>query len=175
MEEYMGNGYVKLQKNVKYRRTIRQTERHMMAIDLNHLDVDKLISYKRGITKEYAICVIDEKMFEEGKRHRFSANFLKFYPDYRTFQNAGFGYYVCNKNQIVAGISAFERYRSGVEVKVAVVPEHRGRHLARALGATFLMECKVRNLYPWWDCSSPASIHIAKELGYYLKQNAPAC
>ncbi|MBQ5852112.1 MAG: GNAT family N-acetyltransferase [Lachnospiraceae bacterium] len=175
MENQIKNGYVKLQKPTTYRRTVAKTERHLLDIDLNHLDVDKLLMYKKGIPSGYMLRVIDRKMYEEGKRHKFSSNFLKAYPDYTSFQNGGFGYYVLEKEKIVAGISAFIRYQTGVEVKVAVLPEHRGKHLARALSATFLMECKVRNLYPWWDCSCPATIHIAKELGYYLKQNAPAC
>ena len=169
------HGYGEVTKNGNYRKTIRRTERHMMEIDLNRLDIDKLIRFKREIPEGYTFRIIDQNLFEKAKKSKFAANFIKAYSDYRTFQNAGFGYFVLQNDKIVAGISAFERYQAGVEVKVAVAPEHRGKHLARSLGAMFILECKVRNLYPWWDCSTAATIHLAKELGYYLRQNAPAC
>ena len=65
MENQIKNGYVKLQKPTMYRRTVAKTERHLLDIDLNHLDVDKLLMYKKGIPSGYMLRVIDRKMFEE--------------------------------------------------------------------------------------------------------------
>ena len=54
--------------------------------------------------------------------------------------------------------------------KIAIHPAHRGKHLACSIGARFVLECQKRKLYPWWDCANPTSEHIAKRLGYFLKQ-----
>lgn len=146
------------------------TYRHLMDIDLNKADIEKLEEYKSQLPAEYEIHSIDEALFQIARCDKYLAQFIENYQDYEDFRQKGFGFFVLQDQEIVGGISSYVSYKTGVEVQVAVNPKHRGKHLARTLGADFLLECKERNCYPWWDCANPASESVALQLGYSLKQ-----
>lgn len=157
------------QLNPKY--SIVKSERHLMDINMHNLKYGHLMNFVNELPDKYYLEPIDKDLFYTAKNNdNYLLDFIKLFDSYPDFEKEGFGFFVLDGLDIIAGISSFARYQSGVEVQIAVKPEYRGQHLARLLGAKFLLECMERDLYPWWDCANPASEHIAVELGYELKQ-----
>ena len=157
------------QKNSQY--SIIKSERHLMDIDMSCINHEMLRHYVDEVLEGYQLKPIDYELFEFARNEdKYLNNFIKLFPDYDEFKKNGFGFFMMDGTTVIAGISSYARYESGVEVQIAVMPEYRGQHLARALGAAFVLECDKRKLYPWWDCANPVSEHIAVELGYVLKQ-----
>ncbi|ABX43587.1 GNAT family N-acetyltransferase [Lachnoclostridium phytofermentans] len=156
---------------VKYKYSIIKSERHLMDIDMNNINHDKLMSFINDLPVKYQLKPINEELFYTAiSGDKYLNNFIKLFSNYKDFEKEGFGFFILDGSEIIAGISSFARYKEGVEVQIAVKPEYRGQHLARILGAEFILECKKRDLYPWWDCANPISEHIATEFGYVLKQ-----
>ena len=167
LEESMDENLTAVMASTKY--LYQKTERHLMEIDLLSLDTEKLAGFVKGISEEYEVREIDEDLYDEAMQDRFLSNFVNGFQNASEFMESGFGYFLLHGGEIVGGVSSYVRYEKGVEVQIAIHPNHRGKHLARSLGAMFLLECCKRNLYPWWDCANPASERIAEQLGYTLK------
>lgn len=154
----------------KYKNLLIKSERHLMDINMNNIKHEYLINFINELPDKYQIKPIDEELFYTARGDKYLDNFVKLFNDHTDFDKEGFGFFILYGTDIIAGISSYARYKNGVEVQIAVKPEYRGQHLARSLGARFILECKRRDLYPWWDCANPTSEHIAIELGYVLKQ-----
>ncbi len=54
----------------------------------------------------------------------------------------------------------------GIEVSIFVVPRHRRRGIATALGSLLAMHCLERGLEPHWDAANLESCGLAEKLGY---------
>lgn len=147
----------------------QKTERHLMEINLPSIDITKVSKYVKEIPEDYVVREIDASLYNEAMQDRFLSNFVNGFQNASEFMENGFGYFLFYDGEIIGGVSSFVRYEKGVEVQIAIHPNHRGKHLARSLGAMFLLECYDRDLYPWWDCANPASERIAEQLGYVLK------
>ncbi len=157
------------QQNFKY--SIVKSERHLMDINMCNLKYGHLMNFVNTLPEKYYLKPIDEGLFYTARNsNNYLLDFIKLFESYTDFEKEGFGFFVFDGLEIIAGISSYARYKNGVEVQIAVKPEYRRQHLARLLGAKFLLECEKRDIYPWWDCANPASEHIAMELGYELKQ-----
>lgn len=150
--------------------TYEKTQRNLMDIDMNALDTTKLESFINEFPAEYQVLEINEELYEKALNDKYLAQFVHGFSNAVDFINNGLGYFVLFNEEIVGGISSCARYKDNVEVQIAIHPSHRGKHLARSIGAKFVLECQKRKLYPWWDCANPTSEHIAKRLGYFLKQ-----
>lgn len=148
----------------------QKSERYQMDINMKDLNYCQLKAYANEIPKEYALQEITEEWYETAKLDQFLSNFVKEFSDYNVFRKQGFGWFLLDKGEVIAGVSSFIRYSKGIEVQIAVHPQYRCRHLARSLGAIILLKSARRELYPWWDCANTASMHIAEQLGYYLKR-----
>lgn len=157
----------------EYKGIVTKSERHLMDIDMKHLNHETLRSFTAGLPEEYQLRDIDETLFTETKNNGDTYNYIKLFKSFEDFEQKGFGFFIMKNREIIGGISSYARYEKGVEVQIAVKEEYRGQHLARSLGAKFILECEQRDLYPWWDCANPVSEHIAGELGYVLKQVTP--
>lgn len=167
---FMLNYFSELFGQTEYKDIVLKSERHLMDIELENINDEKLEFYANEILSHYEIKAINEELFIKALNDKYASNFVRNFKDYNDFSKNGFGYFILHNSEIIAGISSCARYEDGVEVQIAVNPKYRGNHIARSLGATFLLECKRRNLYPWWDCANPTSEHIATELGYVLNQ-----
>jgi hypothetical protein len=156
---------------VKYKNIVQKSERHLMEINMKNLNHDYLMNFVNDLPVKYQLKPIDLNLFYTARSDKFLNSFIKLFKDYIDFERNGFGFFILDDSQIIAGISSYARYENGVEVQIAVKPEYRGQYLARSLGAKFILECENRDLYPWWDSANPTSEHIAIELGYALKQS----
>lgn len=127
---------------------VTKTERHLMHLNWDDVNVNRLIRFVSEIPSQYKLCNIDEKLFEQARNGQdaYLNNFIALYNDYDEFQKKGLGYFLLENETVIGGISAYARYDAGVEVQIAVNPANRGQHLARSLGAAFLLECKRRRL-----------------------------
>lgn len=170
---FMINYFSELFGQAKYKDIVIKSERHLMDIKLENINHEKLELYAKEILSHYEVKAIDEELYIKASNDKYASNFVRNFKDYNDFSKNGFGYFILDNSEIIAGISSCARYENGVEVQIAVSPKYRGNHIARSLGATFVLECKRRNLYPWWDCANSTSEHIATELGYVLKHITP--
>lgn len=170
---FMLNYFSELFEQAEYKGIVLKSKRHLMDIKLENINHEKLEFYANEILSHYEVKAIDEKLYTKASNDKYASNFVENFKNYNDFSKNGFGYFILHNSEIIAGISSCARYENGVEVQIAVSPKYRGNHIARSLGATFVLECKRRNLYPWWDCANPTSKHIATELGYVLKQVTP--
>lgn len=150
--------------------TYVKTQRNLMDIDMYALDTIKLESFINDFPAEYQILEINKELYEKALNDKYLAQFVHGFSNAEDFLNNGLGYFVLFHEEIVGGIASCARYKENVEVQIAIHPAHRGKHLACSIGARFVLECQKRKLYPWWDCANPTSEHIAKRLGYFLKQ-----
>jgi GNAT superfamily N-acetyltransferase len=158
--------------NDKY--SIMKSERHLMDLDMSNLNHNCLMNYVKELPTNYQLKPITEELFYTARNgDQYLNNFIELFPNYIEFEKYGFGFFLLDGSEIIAGISSYARYHDGVEVQIAVHSQHRGQHLGRCLGAKFILECESRGLYPWWDCANPTSEHIAIQLGYVLKQVTP--
>lgn len=170
---FMLDYFSELFEQAKYKDIVSKSERHLMDIELENINHQKLELYVNEILSHYEVKAIDKELYLKASSDKYASNFVRNFKNYNDFSNNGFGYFILHNSEIIAGISSCARYENGVEVQIAVSPKYRGNHIARSLGATFVLECKRRSLYPWWDCANPTSEHIATELGYVLKQVTP--
>lgn len=150
--------------------TYKKTKRNLMDIDMYALDTVKLEAFINEFPADYQVSKINEELYEKALDDKYLAQFVHGFSNVADFMNNGLGYFVLFHEEIVGGISSCARYKDNVEVQIAIHPSHRGKHLARSIGAMFVLECQERKLYPWWDCANPTSEHIAKSLGYFVKQ-----
>lgn len=152
-------------------KNIIKSERHLMHINMKSLKHDLLMQFIDEIPAKYYLRPMDEDQFYYAKKNdNFLSYFVQLFHSVKDFEKDGFGFFLYDGSDVIAGISSYARYEHGVEVQISVKPEYRGQHLARSLGAKFILECEKRNLYPWWDCANPISEHIALTLGYELQR-----
>lgn len=88
------------------------------------------------------------------------------YRDIADFLARGFGFCVTRDDAIVAVCLSFASSRHGVEIEVDTDPAFQGRGLAKAVSWRFMQEAAARGLTALWDASNPASITIARALGF---------
>lgn len=168
VKDSINQAFAKSKMGTEY--TYEKTKRNLMDIDMEALDTIKLESFINEFPAEYQLLEIDEKLYEKVLNDKYLAQFVHGFSNAADFINNGLGYFVLFNEEIVGGISSCARYEDNVEVQIAIHPAHRGKHLARSIGAKFVLECQKIKLYPWWDCANPTSEHIANTLGYFLKQ-----
>jgi GNAT superfamily N-acetyltransferase len=88
------------------------------------------------------------------------------YRSIADFLARGFGFCVTCDDAIVAVCLSFAASRHGVEIEVDTDPDFQGLGLAKAVSWRFMLEAATRGLTALWDASNPASIAIARALGF---------
>lgn len=118
------------------------------------------------ISSEYALKIIDEKLFYLCREQAWSRDFVSQYVNYEMYRRLGLGIVALKGNEIISGASSYSSYQNGIEIEIDTKREYRRKGLAYACGAGLILECKKRNLYPSWDAQNLRSVALAKKLGY---------
>ncbi len=128
----------------------------------------QLAAFVRQAEREYEITQIDEALYYECKRYRWSEDFVQGYETYEEFQRKGLGFVALRQGIPLSGAASNSRSRGGIEIEVDTKEGYRRKGLATACAAKLILACLDRGLYPSWDAQNKASVALAEKLGYHF-------
>ncbi len=137
-------------------------------------DTAKLQEAVSSLSSEYEIRTIDERLYHMCQSSPWSADLVSQFRDYEHYRSMGLGAVICHQNSIVSGASSYARYRDGIEIEIDTRKDCRRRGLAYVCGASLILECLRRGLYPSWDAQNRASLDLAQKLGYHYSHTYTA-
>jgi hypothetical protein len=134
---------------------------------LEWTDINPPPSFDNNI---YDLSKINEKDFEiinnnsESKILRYHG---LHYFDYSEFNDAGGGFQIKHKGEIVSLCTVFCHSDGHVEVQVDTSPEHQRQNLAASCSYAFIKNCLVNKITPHWDAASYISRNLALKIGFH--------
>lgn len=117
---------------------------------------------------EFALRPIDESIFLQSRETAWMRDWTSAYADYDEYRRLGMGVVLVKGDEIIAGASAYSRYREGIEIQIDTREPYRRRGFALICGARLILDCLDRGLYPSWDAANLASVALAEKLGYHF-------
>ncbi len=129
-------------------------------------DREKLKSFIKAIDADYHLQMVDEKLFRYCREQEWSRDLVSLYADFDTYQRLGLGVVVLKDSELVSGASSYSRYQDGIEIQIDTKEAYRRQGLATACGASLILACLDRGLYPSWDAQNLWSVGLAEKLGY---------
>jgi len=145
---------------------IQKVKRYAFRKEESVFDREKLICFTEKIGADFCLQMIDEKLFWYCREHMWSRDLVSLYANYNIYQRLGLGVVVLKDGEPVSGASSYSRYQSGIEIQIDTKEAYRGQGLATACGASLILACLDRGLYPSWDAQNLWSVGLAKKLGY---------
>jgi len=143
--------------------------RYATKKELDVFDREYLENLTKALTdKRYEIKKIDRALYGRILSQEWSRDLCAQFRDYEDYERRGLGFAVLWEGQVVSGVSSYTVYRGGVEIEIDTKEDFRRRGLAAACGARLIAECLDRGIYPSWDAHTPASLALARKLGYSL-------
>lgn len=146
----------------------RRVERYAIKKEPDCFHMDKLTAFVRQAEQEYEITQIDEALYHECKRHRWSEDFVQCYGTYEEFQRKGLGFVALRHGCLLSGASSYSSYQGGIEIEVDTREGYRRKGLAAACASKLILDCLDRGLYPSWDAQNKGSVALAEKLGYHF-------
>ncbi len=158
---------------------IRKVTRYAMKKEPDVFDKGRLQEIVAGLSAEYTICLIDEKLYGECRKEDWCRDFTAQFSDWETYRQQGLGVMILKDGMPVAGASSYSAFgpwdiggrgekRGGIEIEIDTREEYRRRGLAFVCGARLILECLDRGLYPSWDAQNLWSVSLAEKLGYHF-------
>jgi GNAT superfamily N-acetyltransferase len=129
-------------------------------------DVKKLETLAGQVPDGLELVPFDENLYHQAMSESWSREFCEAYVSAADFLKQGFGFAITDQGRLVAGTSTMTVYNGGAETQVATRAEYKGKGLALACSAAFILECTRRGVRPCWDAANEASLHMAQKLGY---------
>jgi len=129
-------------------------------------DIERLHAIAAKLPAGMKLVPFDETIYNQAMSEAWSREFCEAYASAEDFLKQGFGFAVTENGRLVAGTTTMTVYSGGAETQVATRAEYRGRGLALACSAAFILECVRRGIRPCWDAANEASLHMAQKLGY---------
>ena len=127
-----------------------------------------LTSIVAACPSEFSLRPIVEQIFLRSRETEWMRDWTSAYADYGEYQRLGFGVVLTKGNEIIAGASAYSRYREGIEIQIDTYEPYRRRGFALICGAKLILGCLEKGLYPSWDAANLASVALAEKLGYHF-------
>lgn len=146
----------------------KQVVRYATKKEPNAFDRNKLIRMSENLPQEYTIKLIDEQIYNCCKNEEWCRDLVSQYETYKLYKELGFGVVALKDNIPVSGASSYSSYMGGIEIEIDTRKEYRRKGLASACGATLILECIKRGLYPSWDAQNKWSLALAQKLGYHF-------
>lgn len=146
--------------------TFTSGERYLIKKKETPFDKELLESYTKQISEEYEIKQIDAQWYQRVIENEWSRDLCGNFATAEDYEKYGLGFIAVCKGEIAAGVSTYASYDKGIEIEIDTKEEHRKQGLATALGATIILECIKRGLYPHWDAANMVSVKTAQKLGY---------
>lgn len=117
---------------------------------------------------------IGGKLYQECLAQEWSRDLVAQFPTYEAYRKLGLGMAVLKDGEIVSGASSYTRYREGIEIEIDTREDCRRKGLAYACGASLILACLERGLYPSWDAQNKWSVALAEKLGYHFSHEYAA-
>lgn len=151
----------------------KQTVRYAIRKEPDRLDRRRLEKAVRALPLGYTLRGMDELCYRLCLSQDWSRDLVSNYRDYERYRSLGLGVVALREGQVVAGASAYSRYREGIEIEIDTERAHRRRGLAYACAARLMLDCLERGLYPSWDAQNLPSVALAEKLGYRFDHTYP--
>ncbi len=145
---------------------IRPVSRYALKKDEHHFDLEKLRGYMKAIPAGIRIKRIDERLYRLALKSEWSRPLCVNFESYKHFSGCCFGYAAMKGREMIAGCSAYGVSEGWMEIEVDTRKDWRGKGLALACCAAFMLECLERELTPNWDAVNYQSVGLAEKLGY---------
>lgn len=145
------------------------TPRHSFSHE--RLDARALKAVARAVPEDVTVARFDEEAVRLAAAHSWSRGFIENFPSIRTFLDAGIGYAVFDRGEMVAGATSFAVYDDTIEIEVDTLPRYRRRGLATIASARLIGYCLDHGLAPHWDAANEASSRLAAKLGFTLERS----
>ncbi len=152
----------------------RKVSRYAMKKERDVFDKEKLQQAFLHLQEGYELKLLEEDEFKQCRKNQWSMDLVAQFKDYPTYKELGLGVVILKEGELVAGASAYSRYREGIEIEIDTKEGHRRKGLAYACGAKLILECLERNLYPSWDAHNLWSVGLAQKLGYHYSHTYTA-
>lgn len=146
----------------------KRVTRYAVKKEKNNFNKEKLEKMAANLPAGYEIRPITQELYEQCRKMEWSQDLVGQYKSFAEYERLGLGFAAVKDGELAAGASSYSSYREGIEIQIDTKMEHRRKGLARVCGATLILECLKRGLYPSWDAQNPESIALAEQLGYHL-------
>lgn len=129
-------------------------------------DEAKLEKMAAAIPAEYKVQMFDKDIYNQCMQAEWSVEFVEGFESAADFLKRGFGIAVVRGGEIVAGAATQTVYDGGAETQLATREDQRGKGLAKAAAAAFVLEGQKRSMRICWDAANLTSLHIAQTIGF---------
>lgn len=139
----------------------------------NIFDISKLQGIVSRLPETYELRLIDRVLYEQVMSSGWAVDLCVNYEDYSDYMANGLGVVILKNGDIVSGASSYTYYDGGIEVEIDTRIDERRKGLALACGASLILECLKRGLYPSWDAHNLGSLALSEKLGYHFDREYP--
>ncbi|MCB7320406.1 GNAT family N-acetyltransferase [Lacrimispora sp. 210928-DFI.3.58] len=153
-----------------YGEKARKIQRYATKKEPEAFDRKRLQRLAARLEDGYLLKNIDKSLYEACRLSDWSKDLVSQFADYEAFSKTGLGIVALKDGKIVSGASSYSRYKMGIEIEIDTDPLFRRKGLATACGASLILECLDRGLYPSWDAHNLWSIALAEKLGYHRSE-----
>lgn len=129
-------------------------------------DKKKLQALVDALPPEYRLRSIDAALYDRCLSQPWSRDFVSNYGSWEEYKRLGLGFVILQGDEILAGASAYSRFREGIEIEIDTREDHRRQGLASACASALILRCLEAGLFPSWDAHNPISAALAEKLGY---------
>lgn len=151
-----------------YGHRAKKVVRYAIKKERNIFDREQLENEVLGLSDEYRVSVIDEKLFNRCMALEWCRDGVANYPDYDLYRQYGLGVVILKGEEIVASCSSYCGFNDGIEIEIDTKANYRRQGLAYVCAAKLILECLDRNWLPSWDAQNLMSVGLAKKLGYHF-------
>lgn len=151
-----------------YGNRAKRVVRYAIKKEADVFDVGKLYEVVGSLPDEYTIKLIDEEIFDYCRKEEWCRDLVSQFADYQIYEKMGMGVVVLKDGIPVSGASSYSVYSGGIEIEIDTKKEYRRKGLAFACGASLILNCLDRGLYPSWDAQNLWSVALAEKLGYHF-------
>lgn len=150
---------------------LKEIKRYSTFEDISQFNINKLNKIKDSAPEGFEILDIDEEIYKRCLENEWSKDLVGNYDDYEDYSKNGVGVVILDtkKDEIVSGASSYCTFEGGIEIEIDTNEQHRRNGYALICGASIILKCLERGIYPSWDAHNRGSIELAKKLGYKEK------
>lgn len=152
----------------------KRVERYAIKKEPGIFDKAHLEGIVRELKEGYEVKLIDQEIFAQTRKQKWSMDFTSQFADYGDYHKRGLGAAVVANGELVSGASSYTVYQEGIEIEIGTRQDYRRKGLASVCGARLILECMERGLYPSWDAQNLWSVKLAEKLGYHFDRAYPA-
>jgi GNAT superfamily N-acetyltransferase len=140
-------------------------DRPMREFEADGLDVARLRERSGSLPAGFDLVRLDPQLAAQ-LDHELEPHGLQVYASVADFCATGVGFGAVHGGRLACAATSYSMSSRYVEVAIATRPEFRGRGLAEAVSAAFLVHSLEAGLVPCWSASNPVSQRLAERLGY---------